>query len=361
MVAEADECAMANDGDLRSYTMKGHDVDLVTDSDKWAISPRGNTSPDTTASDHHLVEIPKDCSATNEEEDTTDLLDKLNNANIPEKATYVLAVMTVVLVTWTMASQQWLLPYLYTGYFVLLVPIRVWKYAKLKWMCFLCDWCYHANVVLLMFLWAAPSNSTYLTIVFALSNGPVAWSVVLFRNCLVPHSIDRMTNFFIHMLPPLVTHTIRWQTEEASTGWYRDFGVPSLVDLPFEWECVWLILVPIAIYMLHAVLYLAVFVCYIGAEYPNNYSYLVNDSAGCISKTVKKGGKCEYVVFTALQLSYAFVTISITWLFFHFRVAHVVFLLLLFTIATYNGSTFYLDLYPKKKLEADPYRLCTKS
>ena len=45
---------------------------------------------------------------------------------------------------------------------------------------------------------------------FALVNGPLAWSILIFRNSLVFHDIDRTTSTFIHLSPAILSWCVRW-------------------------------------------------------------------------------------------------------------------------------------------------------
>ena len=56
----------------------------------------------------------------------------------------------------------------------------------------------------------APYNYIIIRGFFALVNGPLAWSILIFRNSLVFHDIDRTTSTFIHLSPALMSWCIRW-------------------------------------------------------------------------------------------------------------------------------------------------------
>ncbi|XP_063965718.1 uncharacterized protein LOC129276618 [Lytechinus pictus] len=292
--------------------------------------------------------------------------DQLIKSNCPEKTVFLASVATVVIVCCSMMSFQWFLPYLYTAYLFVLLPIRAYKYTAMKWQFFLADWCYVANLMSLLYLWAAPYKSTFFMIVFGVSNGPVTWSIILFRNCLAPHSIERMTCLVIHLMPSLVTYLIRWYPTETSQHWYKDFADTTLVEIATGWEFLWLLAVPLACYLGHLVLYLLFFMWILGStfsssEYLNNYTYIVYQGNNFFSRAIRcKGGKFKLLVYLTFQCIYASITITLTWLWFNFWIAHIVFLCSVFTIATYNGSTYYLDLFPKKGYASDPYRLCGK-
>ena len=51
-------------------------------------------------------------------------------------------------------------------------------------------------------------------VMFSFSNGPVLLAIILWRNSMVFHSVDKMTSLFIHSFPPLYSYTIRWYPTE---------------------------------------------------------------------------------------------------------------------------------------------------
>lgn len=50
-------------------------------------------------------------------------------------------------------------------------------------------------------------------VVFAISNGILSWSVVLFKNAFVLHDIHRLTSLFIHFGPYMVFFNFRWHSK----------------------------------------------------------------------------------------------------------------------------------------------------
>ena len=52
-----------------------------------------------------------------------------------------------------------------------------------------------------------PSNSAHLPIAcFVLSHGPIAIAILAWQNSMVFHSLDKMTSFYIHIMPPLTCY-----------------------------------------------------------------------------------------------------------------------------------------------------------
>jgi|NorSeaMetagenome_1021524.scaffolds.fasta_scaffold75303_2 hypothetical protein len=67
------------------------------------------------------------------------------------------------------------------------------------------DFCYFANFFSLYLLFVAPHSPDIFLILFTVSNGPLAWSVLAFNNSLIFHSAQHMTSAFIHTSPMLLT------------------------------------------------------------------------------------------------------------------------------------------------------------
>lgn len=98
----------------------------------------------------------------------------------------------------------------YTLWIIPLLIYRFFVYTSRKWSLFMLDFCYFTNILCLLHLWIYPTSPYLFETTFILSNGPLVWAVVAWRNSLVFHDIDKMTSLFIHLAPPLVTFTQRW-------------------------------------------------------------------------------------------------------------------------------------------------------
>ena len=72
------------------------------------------------------------------------------------------------------------------------------------------------NFLLFTFLCIVPAaeRSWFFMIVFGITNGPLAWAVVTFHNCLVFHSLDKITSCFLHITPMAVSWCVRWHLQE---------------------------------------------------------------------------------------------------------------------------------------------------
>lgn len=128
---------------------------------------------------------------------------------------------------------------------LLLLCLRLVDFRVRRMHYYLFDFCYFANLALLIFCIWLPRNPVLLKTLYAYSYGPLAWSIPLFRNSLVFHSVDRLTSLFIHIYPPIVMWTVRWTPDTEQFG--------NVLEEQATW--VQLVLVPTLLYAVWGALY----------------------------------------------------------------------------------------------------------
>ena len=90
------------------------------------------------------------------------------------------------------------------------VSIRVvYNYQK-RWIFFMTDFCYFANMALFFFLYVSPKNETLFKMVYMQANGPIAVAIFLFRCTFAIHKPDMITGVLVHVSPFIITNLIRW-------------------------------------------------------------------------------------------------------------------------------------------------------
>ena len=84
---------------------------------------------------------------------------------------------------------------------------RYLTYKAIKNQFFMLDFCYFLNVsVLLQSLICTPTSDsgfcgTWFKSNFMMSHGPIALAILAWQSSLVFHSLDKMTSFYIHIMP----------------------------------------------------------------------------------------------------------------------------------------------------------------
>lgn len=112
-------------------------------------------------------------------------------------------------------------PY-YVALTIVMLIVRYAHYYSLGWHYYISDFCYYANLLILILLCFFSKNDRLIKMCFLFSEGAIAVSIKLFRNSLVFHKIDTLTSLFIHLFPMLVMYHIRWFTIPEQAGLPED-------------------------------------------------------------------------------------------------------------------------------------------
>jgi hypothetical protein len=243
---------------------------------------------------------------------------------------------------------------LYTVEAGVLLLLRWMFYRWSRQHYYLFDWCYIANAMLLVHLWYAPTNVLFAKVMFAHSMGPLLWSILAFRNSIVPHSLDKMTSHFMHFLPALVCWCQRWHTSGPLAERLRTDPVAAA-----QWASGGmrdLVLLPMVPYLCWAVLYyLKIFVWSSRKIQQRNYDTLfkfVTSSRrslfGAIVLRFPPG--LQPIVYMAVHQLLTLLTMAFNTLWFSSQLANTAFLLCIFAASTWTGSTFYFDHFAHRYL-----------
>ncbi|ESO91084.1 hypothetical protein LOTGIDRAFT_233561 [Lottia gigantea] len=281
-----------------------------------------------------------------EEQDLREFLLVLKKKRLQEKLVYVISIGTIILLTHSLMASQWLLPYYYTISTPCLLLIRTIIYWKYKWNYFLLDFCYYGNVLWYLFLWIWPQHGNIFMASFAVANGPLLWAAVIFRNSLVLHSVDKVTSVYIHTLPAFLSFALRWYSEDTSMKWRKDF-VPDINN----WSVQWLIVVPFLGFVLHSILHsILTSIFPPPEEYLTSYKCLTAQESSFMFKAVDLlGPNYRVVLYVVFNWIYCLVSVTLSIIWYNCFLAHAVFIAFIFFIITYNGATYYLDVFSVRK------------
>ncbi|XP_078587489.1 uncharacterized protein LOC144868769 [Branchiostoma floridae x Branchiostoma japonicum] len=287
------------------------------------------------------------------EDDVRNFLKNLAKNRLREKVFYVAAVCSLVVVAFGLLALQWLIPYYYAVSAPVLIGLRLYLYCTKKWQFFMLDFCYFGNAITYVYIWAAPADPRMFQVTFAIANGPLVIAVFFFRNSIVFHSIDRMTSVFIHSLPAYVAYGVRWYSPETSVNWYTPFPTETEFQNP---SFIWLLAVPLACYVGHALLYAIVVngILRPSPEYWNSYRFLTAKKNGVVYKALNMfGPKFLYFNYNVLNVLVCLASILLCQVWYRWFVAHAVFLAVAFVIKAWNGATFYMDVFSQGKSVSD--------
>ncbi|WVQ71907.1 hypothetical protein IAR50_001449 [Cryptococcus sp. DSM 104548] len=243
---------------------------------------------------------------------------------------------------------EWL-PLAYTVQAAFYLPLRIYTYKKKAFHYFLFGaLCYFVNVLDLLWIWVFPSSTILFIASYLLTLGPLASAIITWRNSLVFHSIDKVTSIFIHIYPPIVLTVIK----HIYPG--REERFPGLQGVD-DWSWYGMILVAGGPY----IIWQATYYKFISidrktkiesGQRETSFHYMLNDKRGPIGKALKgipPAHRELWFIFGQLIYSIIFM-IPPAALLIHSANASYIFIVLIFAASTWNGASFYVEVFGRK-------------
>jgi hypothetical protein len=109
-----------------------------------------------------------------------------------EKASFIAAVMNIFVSGYLVGLHPDYFPYWYTGQLFYFMPIRFITYHKRGYHYFLADLCYFVNILVILSVWVFPQSKRLFIATYCLAYGNNAVAIIMWRNSLVFHSMDKV-------------------------------------------------------------------------------------------------------------------------------------------------------------------------
>ncbi|KAF4678253.1 hypothetical protein FOZ60_016886 [Perkinsus olseni] len=390
----ASSCSRSSSSD---YTDDDDDED---DGDKYTTTAGGNDTkrdvvPSSGANNNDDIKKDDDdddedvCSISECDSDTLELMDDIDIEELlledvddpvwvrqKDKRSFFIGVCDFAFTSMLIAGAPSIYPIYYTIKFIVLMPLRFITYYKRKWQFYMLDFCYFGNVLVIYYYWFMPYSYTLFMITYALVTGPLAWAVLVFRNSLVFHSVDKITSCFIHLGPLFMVTLLRWRTDEMRTNFTSSSSSSTLNHFLYQHTpssfavtptttssssslCMLLIVIPILVYFIHLLLYGIVtnYVFHVqgdNSQYATSYSHLVS----LHGKFLKRCSKyvtddnmwlwygIAQIVLTSATILPSFIWYGISkWVNYSLCAA-------CFMAAVWNGANFYVEVFARKHLRS---------
>ena len=288
-----------------------------------------------------------------------------------DKLVFTGGVLNVCLLVFFSGKYPWIMPYFYTVKFPLLMLVRLYTFCQQDWQYFLLDWCYFANLLVLAYLWTPLRHDpNFFTLVFCVAHGALPWAVLLFRNSLVFHSLERITSCFIHISPMLVMWCLRWQGSlfaqdqqwavcDPATGFTIPTKWNGLLDvnatagvsadhLPGCGSAFWTLLMPVVAYIVWFVLY-GVIIAVLSPDlkrFSTTYTYMTRKGLGKKIRLMPVG----WFVYGVLNTVAYTLMVAPSALFLWFEWVNFAFVVFIILVASWNGASFYVEVFARKYL-----------
>jgi hypothetical protein len=112
-----------------------------------------------------------------------------------EKASFIAAVMNIFVSGYLVGLHPDFLPYWYTAQLVYFMPMRFITYHKKGYHYFLADLCYFVNILVVLSVWVFPQSKRLFIATYCLAFGNNAVAIIMWRNSLVFHSMDKVVRY----------------------------------------------------------------------------------------------------------------------------------------------------------------------
>ncbi len=109
-----------------------------------------------------------------------------------EKASFIAAVMNIFVSGYLVGSHPEYFPHWYTAQLLYFMPVRFITYHRKGYHYFLADLCYFVNILVVLSVWVFPQSKRLLISTYCLAYGNNAVAIVMWRNSLVFHSMDKV-------------------------------------------------------------------------------------------------------------------------------------------------------------------------
>ncbi|GJD05819.1 Uncharacterized membrane protein [Galdieria sulphuraria] len=211
-----------------------------------------------------------------------------------------------------------------TEYFLLRAPRALWKYYLLL---------IGPLMILRYWLYRRAKFHYFIQVFhrinFGIANGPLAWAIVLWRNSLVFHSLDKMTSLFIHSFPPLVTYCLRWYPETCE--WKETTRLHFLIQMTEWFSRKKLKQDP---------------------DLMTSLRYLTKERTSLSYHMISMfGEQYQLATFVGLQCVYTLLTLFFSTLLYNHQWFHAVFLACMGFASLWNGASYYFDIFARRYMQ----------
>ncbi|KAF2770021.1 hypothetical protein EJ03DRAFT_326931 [Teratosphaeria nubilosa] len=283
-----------------------------------------------------------------------------NNAKtvtLKEKISFVTAVLNIFISAYMIGAYPEYFHYWYTVQLAYFMPIRWYNYHKIGFHYFLADLCYFVNLLLILSIWFFPQSKRLLISTYCLAFGNNAVAIAMWRNSLVFHSLDKTTTLFIHIMPCATLHVLvhlipeSMQREKFPAIHTIKYSPPDAPEHYRLWDMIIWATLPYAFWQLSYHFLITVRKrTKIAAGRPTSFTWLRRSYRGNFLGKFVLGfpDSMQESVFMCIQYMYAISTMLPCPLWFWYRYASAGFMMVVFALASWNGATYYIDVFGKR-------------
>lgn len=212
---------------------------------------------------------------------------------------------------------------------------RFFSFKKRGFHYYMCDYCYFVNLFSLYVALVDPENLTFQKLLFVAANGPLALSVILFKNRVVFHSADQNTSVFIHVSSMLMSYCYRWNTPHLQQ--FSNESWLSFVMLGFGFYMLWSIVYGIVMYVIlrdHI----------LSKGNMTMFDWAIKNTKLSALKNITTNEKTQQLLYSVFHGILVSIALLISPIFWYYQWLHFAYVLFIIANAFWNGSSYYVRL-----------------
>ena len=235
--------------------------------------------------------------------------------------------------------------------FGLLLIWRQVTYKMSKTHYYMLEFCYFGNFVIYAFLFLFPNNKFMYYAAFAFATGPVGWALSFVQCSFVLHSVEHLTNCFIHFTPNVLMWNIHWYNQYSET---RTWDLYDAKNDTFSWSFVKdYYFAALTMYLIWNVgYYLLVFIVLEKRikerKYQTLVAYHITKNTGAGKIFAKYGPEYEGLMYCISHAIGTTILITLSMLCFFSLYFNVFVIVFTSSVSFLNGASFYMDYFSKK-------------
>ena len=286
---------------------------------------------------------------------------------LKDKFSFTLGVMTISLSQWLILRYPDYFPLFWMVFTSLLWIHRFIDYSSQKFELFMLDYCYFVNMSVAIQITFYPDNLGWFQANYALTLGPIFLAIIIWKNSLVFHSLDKLTSFWLHAFPPVMMHLYRWKlisselplTDEDSLPLYSNFVLAMLIY--GIWQISYLIATNVLLksYLEDKTVITSYRYLMTGKKRQPIYKWA--EKQLLMKGILKEGEQLDpdnylgKLVFVSVQLIYTMIMISHIRLLYASYTLSVIYIVVVFTVASWNGASYYIEIFSTRyNLQFEP-------
>jgi len=280
-----------------------------------------------------------------------------------DRISFFVSVNLMMLCAYFFLAEPGYFRYFYLPVMTALMWLRLKMYYERKYALFMLDFCYFVQPVTMMLLLVAPNCKALFHTCYALSFGPLSVAILMWRNSLVFHDVDKVTSVAIHIMLPLQLYCLKHGEPLYSEP---QFQITSLVDLMLHYFAY-----PVLFYCCWQAFYLVVTEGLLASwlkrnpEQVTSLRWLGTDEKSGLYKATERLWKKKLgffgpneklsdlspkslFVFVLTQMMFTVTTLIVPAIVVWSKYLENFWLGVLFSLITWNGASFYIEVFSRR-------------